>query len=57
MGGNGSGKADDIFKQYKVEAFPTNYLLDSAGKVVYRATGYDETGLRSALEKLDIKRR
>jgi peroxiredoxin/outer membrane lipoprotein-sorting protein len=32
----------DAVKAYGVEAFPTNYLLDSSGKVVYRQSGYGE---------------
>ncbi len=38
-----------------VEVFPTNYLLDPSGKVVYRHVGWDETGLRSALEALGVR--
>jgi thiol-disulfide isomerase/thioredoxin len=38
-----------------VELFPTNYLLDRSGKVVYRRTGWDEAGLRTALHALGVQ--
>ena len=34
-----------VFAACGVEAFPTNYLLDSQGSAVYRSAGFDETGL------------
>jgi hypothetical protein len=42
-------------KRYGVQAYPTNYILDSEGKVVYRSTGFDEKAIRAALEKLGVK--
>jgi hypothetical protein len=50
MGGRGR-----IFQQYHVEAYPTNYLIDTHGKVVYRSLGFDESGLRAALEQMGLK--
>jgi hypothetical protein len=50
VGGRGS-----VFEQYHVEAYPTNYLLDAHGKVVYRSLGFDENGLRAALEQMGLK--
>lgn len=44
-----------IFKDYGVQAYPTNYLLDGNGKVVFRSVGFDEAGLKSALAKLGLK--
>ena len=40
---------------YGVQAYPTNYLLDADGKVVWRSVGFDEAGLRAALEKIGLK--
>jgi len=38
-----------------VELFPTNYLLAPSGRVVYRQVGWDEAGLRTALEALGVR--
>ncbi|MGC4047646.1 MAG: TlpA disulfide reductase family protein [Armatimonas sp.] len=46
---------DDTFAQYGIQAFPTNYLLDSTGKVVYRSVGFDEAGLKAALKQLGFE--
>jgi peroxiredoxin len=47
--------ADSVFKQYGVQAYPTNYLLDGNGNVVFRSVGFSEKDLRAALEKLGLK--
>lgn len=49
------GAAYDIAEKYGVQAYPTNYLLDANGKVLYRATGFDEAGLRAALKKAGVE--
>ncbi len=43
-----------VFEKYGVIAFPVTYLLDSAGKIVFRAAGIDEEGLRKALAVLGM---
>ena len=43
-----------IADKYKVEGYPTNYVLDSQGKVVWRGTGFDEDAIRAALSKLGV---
>ena len=55
MGGKEGSPDFAVFKQYGVQAFPTNYVLDQDGKVVWRGVGYDETAIRAALEKLGVK--
>ncbi len=40
---------------YGIQEYPTNVLLNAQGEVVYVATGWDEAGLRNALEQLGIK--
>jgi hypothetical protein len=45
----------DVSQQYGVQAYPTNYVLDGNGNVVFRTTGFDEAGIRKALEKLGVK--
>lgn len=44
-----------MFDAYGVLAYPTNYIVDSKGKVVWRSVGFDEEGMRAALKKLGIK--
>ncbi len=55
MGGQPGGADYAIFKQYGVQAYPTNYVLDSNGKVVWRGIGFNEPEIRAALEKLGVK--
>ncbi len=55
IGMKGKGDNYDAALQYRVQAYPTNYILDSSGKVIFRSVGFDEAGIRKALEKLDIK--
>ncbi|HEY0867769.1 MAG TPA: TlpA disulfide reductase family protein [Fimbriimonas sp.] len=45
----------DVSKLYKVEAYPTNYLLDADGKIAARFVGYDKAGMDAALRKLGFK--
>ena len=35
--------------------YPTTYLLDSGGKILWRATGFDEAELKGALTKAGLK--
>jgi peroxiredoxin/outer membrane lipoprotein-sorting protein len=48
-------KDGGIFSKYGVVAFPTNYLIDRYGKVVFRSVGFDEQGLKRALTGLGLK--
>ena len=41
---------------YRIESFPSTYLLNSEGKIVYRAVGVDEDGLLRSLRELGFKR-
>lgn len=49
------GKDYGVASKYGVQAYPTNYLLDGSGKIVFRSVGFDEGGLLEALEKLGLK--
>ncbi len=44
-----------IFKRYGVHAYPTNYVVDSKGKVVFRCVGFDDAGIKKALAQLGVK--
>jgi peroxiredoxin/outer membrane lipoprotein-sorting protein len=52
MGDDGES---NVFMKYSVQSFPATYLLDEQGRIVYRAAGLDEAGLRKALEKLGLR--
>jgi peroxiredoxin len=45
----------DVVGAYRIETYPSTYLLNSEGKVVYRAVGVDETGLLRALRDLGLQ--
>ena len=51
----GSGEEYTLGKAYGVQAYPTNYLVDSTGKIVWRGIGFNEAALRDALAKLELK--
>jgi len=40
---------------YRARTLPPFYLLDPAGKVLFRSVGYKEEALRAALEKAGVK--
>ena len=48
----------NVFFNYRVRAYPTTYLIDAAGKVVWQSVGYEGEGLpglKKELEKLGLK--
>jgi peroxiredoxin len=44
-----------VLGSYRIETYPSSYLLDSEGKIVYRSVGLDEAGLLQALSKLGLE--
>ena len=44
-----------IATSYNVNSYPTNYVIDSSGKIVASFDGFDEAGIRAALKKLGIE--
>ncbi len=42
---------DKILRAYRVQAFPTVYLVDQNGKILFRKVGFDPDSLEAALEK------
>lgn len=55
LGGENGGLDYDVAEKYGVMAYPTNYLIDSDGNVLWRSVGFDEAGLRKALAKVGLK--
>jgi thioredoxin-related protein len=54
VGMNNKG-GPDVVKLYKVEAFPTNYLVDANGKIIARFVGFDEEAMKAELRKAGFK--
>ena len=55
MGGAPGDKNYAIFERYGVSGYPTNFLIDTTGKIVWSGVGFNEAGLRAALEKMGLK--
>jgi hypothetical protein len=54
--GGADGEAG-VFKDYQVNAYPTNFLIDGQGKIAGRWVGYDEptmAEIRAALARLGL---
>ena len=45
----------DVGEKYGVSAYPTNYLVDASGKVIWRGIGFDEAAIRKALAESGVK--
>jgi thiol-disulfide isomerase/thioredoxin len=52
--GQESRTEGSVTAEYKVVLFPTNVVIGADGRIVYHG-GWDETAIRAALEKLDVK--
>jgi len=50
------GKDASTLANYRVETYPSTYLLNAAGKVVYKSVGIDEAGLLRALKELGLQK-
>lgn len=53
----GERETATVVRDYRVETYPSSYLLDSEGKIVYRAVGVDEAGLLRSLKELGLQPR
>lgn len=40
---------------YRIETYPSSYLINSEGKIAYRAIGVDEGGLLRSLKELGFQ--
>jgi peroxiredoxin len=54
LGGTGEDYLK-IGKPFGIAAYPTNYLVDSDGRVLWRKVAFDESALREALAKAGIR--
>ncbi|GEM_PF-1129358 len=45
----------DVAEKYGVSAYPTNYLIDASGNVIWRGVGFNEAAIRKALAEAGVK--
>jgi hypothetical protein len=45
----------NVVEMYKVQGFPTNYLLNGSGKIIARFVGFNENAMKAALQKAGFK--
>jgi hypothetical protein len=50
------GKDANTLASYRIETYPSTYLLNSEGKVVYKSVGIDQPGLLRALKELGLQK-
>jgi peroxiredoxin len=55
MGGPLKKSPKTIFNRYGVQAFPTTYVLDPTGRIIWRSLGWDPAGLNRALKRLGVQ--
>jgi hypothetical protein len=44
-----------VVSAYRIETYPSSYLLNSEGKIVFRVVGVDEAGLLRSLKELGFQ--
>lgn len=49
------GATYDVGQRYGVSAYPTNYVVDSSGKILWRGIGFNEAAIRKALADAGVK--
>jgi len=49
------GATYDVGMRYGVSAYPTNYVVDASGKVIWRGIGFNEGAVRKALADAGVK--
>jgi hypothetical protein len=47
-----AAKGEGVAKKYGVQGYPTSYVIDVAGKVVWRGVPSDPSAIRAVLEKI-----
>jgi hypothetical protein len=45
----------DVAEKYGVSAYPTNYVIDASGKVIWRGIGFNEAAIRKVLAEQGVK--
>ena len=48
------GRKYGVSEQFKVHTFPSNFLIDPTGKIVWNSIGFEEPELRNALKALGL---
>jgi peroxiredoxin/outer membrane lipoprotein-sorting protein len=51
----GEREPPGVLGAYRIETYPSTYVLNSEGKIVYRAVGVDEAGLLRTLRELGLR--
>ena len=51
----GERNAPGVVGAYRVQTYPSTYLLNSEGKIIYRAVGVDEAGLLRSLKEIGLQ--
>ena len=51
----GERDAPGVVAAYKVQTYPSSYLINSEGKIVYQAVGVDEAGLLRSLREIGLQ--
>jgi outer membrane lipoprotein-sorting protein/peroxiredoxin len=46
---------ESILQQYQVRVFPTSYILDARGTVLWRGVGFNEAEMRATLKKAGLQ--
>jgi peroxiredoxin/outer membrane lipoprotein-sorting protein len=55
MAARNEGGMYEVGRKYGVSAYPTNYVIDASGKVIWRGIGFDEAAIRKALAEQGIQ--
>ena len=52
----GKAEGPGVLSSYRIETYPSTYLLNSEGKIVYKSVGIDQAGLLRALKELGLQK-
>jgi peroxiredoxin/outer membrane lipoprotein-sorting protein len=52
----GKSEGPGVLSSYRIQTYPSTYLLNSQGKVVYKSVGIDQAGLLRALKELGLQK-
>src|SRR5579872_361611 len=55
LGNKTATQSTDVPSLYGVTDYPTNYIVDSTGKVVWRSVGFNEATIRGVLARMGVQ--